>query len=57
MMGDATVLPVAFYLYVILGSFIYWTVAYITLLVFSFSRCLMWGSLVNEVPAETEANS
>ena len=57
MMGDATVMPVSFYLYVILGSFIYWTVAYITLLVFSFSRCLMWGSLVNEVPAETEANS
>lgn len=57
MMGDATVLPVSFYLYAILGSFIYWTVAYITLLVFSFSRCLMWGSLVNEVPAETEANS
>ena len=57
LMGDATSLPLSFYLYTILASFICWTVAFITLLVFSFSRCLMWGSLVNEIPAETEANS
>lgn len=58
MMGDATDLPlVTFLLYAILASTIYFAVMLVTLLVFSFSRCLMWGSLVNEVPTETETNS
>ena len=46
-----------FPLYYILGSIIFSAVILTTLFVLSFSRCLMWGSLVNEVPAEAEANS
>lgn len=57
MMGDAADLPMTFFLYAILASVIYCTVMLVTLLVFSFGRCLMWGSLVYEVPAETEADS
>lgn len=57
LMGDVLDLPVLFPLYYLLAAFISSAVWLITLLVFGFSRCLMWGSLVNEVPAETEADS
>jgi hypothetical protein len=57
LMGDVLDLPVLFPLYVILADVIGVAIMLVTLLVFSFSRCLLWGSLVNEVPTETEANS
>ena len=57
MMGEPWNLPILFPLYYILGSIIFSAVILTTLFVLSFSRCLMWGSLVNEVPAEAEANS
>ena len=54
--GDVLDLPVLFPLYVALSVFILEAVLLITILVFSFSRCLMWGSLVNEVPTEPKAD-
>ena len=57
LMGEAWNLPVLFPLYVILADFLSTAVLLITILVFSFSRCLMWGSLVNEVPTEAETHS
>ena len=57
MIGDVTDLPLVFFLYAILASIIYFTIVFVTLLVFSFGRCLMWGSLVKEIPTESEANS
>ena len=57
MMGDATDLPLTFFLYALLAAIIYFTVLFVSLFLLSFSRCLMWGSLVNEVPAESDANS
>ena len=56
LMGDVLDLPVLFPLYVILAEVTGIAICLITLLVFGFSRCLMWGSLVNEVPTETEAD-
>lgn len=56
-MGDVLDLPALFPLYVILAMIISAAVLWITYMVFSFSNCLMWGNLVNEVPAETETNS
>ena len=53
---DVLDLPVLFPLYVALSVFILEAVLLITILVFSFSRCLMWGSLVNEVPTEPKAD-
>lgn len=57
MMGDVLDLPILFPLYVFLAAVIMIAVMLVMLLVFSFSRCLMWGSLVKEIPAETEAHS
>ena len=57
LMGDVLDLPVLFPIYLILADCICSAIWLITLMVFGFSRCLMWGSLVNEVPAETEADS
>lgn len=54
--GDALDLPVLFPLYVFLSAYILMAVTLLTFLVGSFADCLMWGSLVNEVPAETEAD-
>ena len=57
-MGDVVDLPVwQFILLVILSACILSVVFQITLIVLNFSHCLMWGSLVNEVPAESDANS
>jgi len=56
-MGDVVDLPVLFPLYVLLAVFFMIAVTLITALVFSFSRCLMWGNLVYEVPADAEAHS
>ena len=54
--GDVLDLPVLFPLYVALSVFILEAVFLITAIVFSFSRFLMWGSLVNEVPTESKAD-
>ena len=56
LMGDVLDLPVLFPLYIILADVLGTVIWLMTLIVFGFSRCLMWGSLVNEVPTETEAN-
>ena len=56
-MGDVLDFPLSYPLLAFLALYILIAVALVTILVFSFSRCLMWGSLVYEVPAETEANS
>jgi len=57
-MGDVVDVPVwQFILLVLLSACILSFVFQIALIVLNFSHCLMWGSLVNEVPAETEANS
>ena len=56
-MGDGWNLPLLFPLYFLLAVWIMYVVILTVSLVFSFGRCLMWGSLVNEVPAETEADS
>lgn len=55
-MGDVLDLPVLFPLYVFLSAFVMSVIILVMALVFSFSRCLMWGSLVNEVPTETKAD-
>ena len=57
MMGDVLDLPTLFPFYVYLSAVIMIAVMLVTILLFSFSRCLMWGSLVKEVPAESEVNS
>lgn len=56
LMGDVLDLPTLFPLYIILADIIGSFIWLVTLLVFGFSRCLMWGSLVNEVPTETETD-
>ncbi|MBR4644840.1 MAG: hypothetical protein IKO73_06770 [Bacteroidaceae bacterium] len=56
-MGDVLDLPALFPLYATLAVLILNAVILIAAIVFSFSRCLMWGSLVEEVPTEAEANS
>lgn len=56
-MGDVVDLPVLFPFYALLAMFIMNAVILITVLVFSFSRCLMWGNLVYEVPTDTETHS
>jgi hypothetical protein len=57
-MGDVVDVPVwQFILLVLLSACILSFVFQIALIVLNFSHCLMWGSLVNEVPAETEADS
>ena len=55
-MGDGWNLPLLFPLYFLLAVWIMYVVILTVSLVFSFSRCLMWGSLVNEVPAQAEAD-
>lgn len=54
--GDAWDLPLLFPLYFFLSVCILIAVTLLTVLVIRFSYCLMWGSLVNEVPAESEAD-
>lgn len=56
-MGDVLDFPLLYPLLVFLALYILIAVGLVTILVFSFSRCLMWGNLVYEVPAEAEANS
>ena len=57
-MGDVVDMPFALYGFCYVLAYVICIFILLTiLLVFSFSRCLMWGSLVNEVPTETEANS
>jgi hypothetical protein len=56
-MGDVIDLPLLFPLLAYLSFVIFMAIMLVTYLVVCFSRCLMWGSLVNEVPTEAEANS
>lgn len=55
-MGGTLDLPTLFPLLVFLAQVIMMVVVLVGTLVFSFSDCLMWGSLVKEVPAETEVD-
>ncbi|MBO7068830.1 MAG: hypothetical protein J6W52_09175 [Bacteroidaceae bacterium] len=55
--GDVVDLPLMFPLYAVLSIFVLFAVILVTVLVFSFSRCLMWGSLVYEVPTESDTHS
>ena len=57
MIGDPIDIPVTFPLLAYLNSVIIIAIMLVAYLVVNFSRCLMWGSLVKEVPAEAEANS
>ena len=56
-MGDTIDLPVIFPIVAYLNFVVVMGIILVTYLVINFSRCLMWGSLVDEVPTEAEANS
>lgn len=54
--GDVLDLPALFPLYVYLAYVVGMSVTLVTVSVFSFCRVLTWGSLVEEVPADTEVD-
>ena len=56
LMGDGWNLPVLYPVLFFMALYIMLAILLVTSVVFSFSRCLMWGSLVNEVPTEAEAD-
>lgn len=55
-LGDVLDLPTLFPMYVFLAYAIGSLFVYIGIQVLYFCRCMMWGSLVKEVPADTEVD-
>ena len=57
LMGDGLNLPVLYPVLFFAALYVLLALYLVIVVIFSFSYCLMWGSLINEVPAEAEANS
>lgn len=54
--GDVIDLPLIFPLYAVLAYVASVAIELVCLLIYSFCKCLMWGSLVEEVPTDSEMN-